>query len=149
MTLFIAAHNAETAIYLQTNSTLTISPPSLLPPIQASPISLSLAAPSHPLHIYSTMGATHSRPVPKYTSRKYDWEKEAGAYVPYRHQRKQKQWREEEHEARIEDRRAREIARARKRHEREMAREKRYEPINAQKQSFRRQYDEYMAAKYQ
>ena len=67
--------------------------------------------------------------------------------MAYRHQKRQIKWREEEHHARLEDMRSREIARALKHREAEAAR-KRYQPIEVKQQEFKRQYDEYMAAKY-
>ena len=98
---------------------------------------------------YIRMGATHSKPNHRYTPREYDWKKEEGGYVPYRHQNKQLKWREEERQARMEDMRSKEIAWALKQREAEAARKKRYQPIEVKKQEFRRQYDEYMATKYQ
>ena len=93
------------------------------------------------------MGSSISKSSPKYTSRHYDWEKEEGGYIPYRHQGKQKQWRKEERAARVAKIRLENAARAQAHWEREAARQSRYQPVNAKKVEFRRQYDEYMAAK--
>ena len=94
------------------------------------------------------MGATHSTPTHRYTTRHYDWEKETGAYVPYRYQRPQRdQWRREERQAYLDDRRAKGMARAQAHRERKEARRERYRPVRAQKREFRRQYDEFVAAK--
>ncbi|KAL6721301.1 hypothetical protein ACLMJK_000403 [Lecanora helva] len=99
------------------------------------------------------MGCCHSQPsrkYPQYKTAKYDWDRETGAYVPHRHQRNYRRWQDERRNARFEKRRAEELARAQvDREVRATARNRRYQPVEAKKAEFRRQYDEYMAAKYQ
>lgn len=77
----------------------------------------------------TSSGSTSSRS--KNATKAYDWEKNDGGYIPYRHQAEhRKRWRQEDHNERAEERRE-----WREKHD------ERYVPVNEKKASFKAQID--------